>query len=153
MHKKPWKTQPVVSTCGTYLHALKWWVDFHLKQLTSLVPTYIQDSHQLLEELKQLGTLPVTAWLFTADAVSMYTNIDSTHALQVLCNILQENENQLPMNFPGDNLMDALQIVTDNNVLSLEMSTSNSAWAQLWVLQLHASMQHSITDRMKGNSY
>ncbi|KAL7447643.1 hypothetical protein ACHAXS_000039, partial [Conticribra weissflogii] len=116
MHKKPWKTRPVVSTCGAYLHALSRWVDFHLQKLTSFVPTYLQDSHQLLEELKQLGTLPITARLFTADTVSMYTNIGSTHALQVLHNILQDNKNQLPMNFPGDSLMDALQIVMDNYV-------------------------------------
>ncbi|KAL7460992.1 hypothetical protein ACHAXS_001428, partial [Conticribra weissflogii] len=106
----------MVSKCGTYLHELSCWVDFYLQQLTSLVLTYLRDSHQLLEELQQLDTLPVTVQLFTADAVSTYTNIDSTHALQVLCNILQQNENQLPMNFPGNALMDALQIVTDNNV-------------------------------------
>lgn len=31
MHKNPRKIWPVVSTFGTYLHALSWWVDHHLK--------------------------------------------------------------------------------------------------------------------------
>lgn len=116
MHKQPWKMRPVVSTCGTYLHSLSRWADFHLQQLTSLVPTYLRDSHQLIDDLHQMDTLPVTAKLFTADAVSMYTNIDSTHALQVLQNLLDENKNLLPENFPTNALLDALQIIMDNNV-------------------------------------
>lgn len=29
MLKDPWKTRPVVSTCGIDLHALSKWVDYH----------------------------------------------------------------------------------------------------------------------------
>lgn len=121
MHKFPWKTQPVVSTCGTYLHALSRWVDHHLQKLTSLVPTYIQDSNQLLEDLKQLDILPTNAQLFTADAVSMYTYIDSAHALQVMEDSLTLHQDQLPEYFPTAALLDALHIVMEDNVFELKL--------------------------------
>ncbi|KAL7469413.1 hypothetical protein ACHAXS_009674 [Conticribra weissflogii] len=120
MHKDPWKTRPVVSTCGTYLHALSRWVDHHLQKLTSLIPTYLRDSQHLLEDLKQLGRLPSNAQLFTADAVSMYTNIDSAHALQVIEDTLTLHREKLPEYFPTAALLDALRIVMESNVFEFE---------------------------------
>ena len=44
------------------------------------MPTYLKNSTELKKEFKALQ-LPPHARLFTADAVSMYTNIDTEAAL------------------------------------------------------------------------
>jgi len=46
-----------------------------MKVTVKNVPTFLRDSNHAITRLKQLGELPANARLFTADAVSMYTNI------------------------------------------------------------------------------
>ena len=41
MHKTPWATRPVVSTCGTMMAGLSKWLDHWLQQLRSHVHTYL----------------------------------------------------------------------------------------------------------------
>ncbi len=52
------------------------------------------DFHQLLDDFKQIDILPVTVQLFTANTVTMYTNIELTHDLIVLQDILHNLHNQ-----------------------------------------------------------
>ena len=47
------------------------------------MPTVIKDSKSLRDDIISLN-LPPTAKLFTADAISMYTNIELNHAMQVI---------------------------------------------------------------------
>lgn len=102
-HNNPkdlWKTNVVMSTCVIYLHTLGWWAQHHFQKLTSLVPTYLQDPCQLLDNLKQIGAVPGNAELFTVEAVSMYTNVYSTHAIEISAKILTLHHKQLPKQFP-----------------------------------------------------
>ena len=84
------------------INNLSRWLDYCSQKLKPLLPTYIKDSNQLLEELANLGVLPPNAKLATADANSMYTIIDTDHAILDIglwLDSLQIN-NQLPPNFP-----------------------------------------------------
>jgi hypothetical protein len=83
IHKNPMGTRPIVSCCGSFTEGFSIWLDFKMKSLIKFVPTYVQDSYQVLRELKALDELPHNARLFTADAVSMYTNINTQHGIQV----------------------------------------------------------------------
>ena len=81
VHKKPWKTRPIVCCAGTTLNCLSKWLDYWFQKLKTLIITYIKDSAQLLLKLKQVRQSLYNCWLFTADAKSMYTNIDTLHAI------------------------------------------------------------------------
>ena len=81
MHKTPWTKRPVVSTSGTMMAGLSKWLDHWLQKLRHQVPTYLKDSSHLVQLLMDQGTLPPGARLFTADAISMYTNIDTDHGI------------------------------------------------------------------------
>jgi hypothetical protein len=83
IHKNPMGTRPIVSCCGSFIESFSIWLDFKMKSLIKFVPTYVQDSYQVLQEFKDLNELPHNARLFTADAVSMYTNINTEHGVQV----------------------------------------------------------------------
>ena len=116
VHKTPWATRPVVSTCGTLLAGLSKWADFWLQQLSSDVPTYLKDSRQLVLRLKELGPLPPGARLFTADAVGMYTNINTDHGIATIDDWLDDYSDELPDMFPVAAVKEALKMVLQNNV-------------------------------------
>eukprot|EP00978_Attheya_sp_CCMP212_P035382 scaffold153694_cov43-Attheya_sp.AAC.1 len=92
IHKTPWKTRPVVSTILSVLLIASKWLDYQLQQLMPHTKSYIRDSTEVFQRIKKLGDLPPNSKLFTADAVSMYTNIDSDHAIKSMDSWLTELE-------------------------------------------------------------
>ncbi|KAL7522484.1 hypothetical protein ACHAWX_007171 [Stephanocyclus meneghinianus] len=117
VHKQPWQLRPVVAKIGTYIEGLSKWLDKQLFGLTTHVPTIVRDSQQLRDKLVELQ-LPPNARLFTADAVSMYQNIDITHGIQVMTlytNYLRSHR-LLPLGFPTSAVIDGLKIVMRYNI-------------------------------------
>ena len=84
IHKKTWFLHPLVSTCGTLIYRLSRWLDRHLQKLCDTIPTYICNSHMLIQELKNYEKLPSDIKIFNANAVSMYTNFDTDHAIDII---------------------------------------------------------------------
>ena len=109
IHKNPWQTRPIVSTSGSLLSGLGVWIDHHLQPLVCQLPSFVKDSASLVALLQLEEDLPPTAKLITADAVSMYTNIDIDHALQVLPSVL-------PSTHLGRALLAAIKILMTGNV-------------------------------------
>ncbi len=69
-----------------------------LQQLKLFVLTFIQDSNHLLDLLKAIDTLPLDTKVFTANANSMYTNINTNHVIKVITLWLKSLN--LPQNYP-----------------------------------------------------
>ena len=115
-HKIPYKMRPIVCCAGTLLNHLSKWLDFQLQKLTQLIPSYLKDSHELLTKLKAIGLLPPNAKLFTADAKSMYTNIDTDHAISVISSWIDSHSSSLPSDFPVNAVKDAMRLVMKNNI-------------------------------------
>jgi hypothetical protein len=88
-----------VATCGTLMNTISKWIDYQLQKIAKTIPTYIRDSFDLKEQLTKLDKLPRNAKLFTADATSMYTNIDTPHALKKIGEWLEHYKHELPKNF------------------------------------------------------
>lgn len=127
VHKNPWSTRPVVSCIGSFVEIFSKWLDYQLNKLLPLSPTYLRDSNQVLEELEALGPLPRDAKLFTADAVSMYTNIDTRHALTVYHQWFRDCSHELPTDFPTELFLNVLEIVMTRNVFSFD----DTYWLQI----------------------
>ena len=124
-HKTPWKMRPIVCCAGTLMNCLSKWLDYWLQKLRPHVSTYIKDSNDLINKLKALGVLPPNVWVFTADADSMYTNIDTAHALLVIGIWLDSLD--LPDGFPLKAVKEAMKLVMENNIFE---------WGDLYFLQL-----------------
>ena len=90
--------RPIVSCCGTCLNNLSRWLDHHFQKLKPFVRSYVRNNGDLLDLLFSLDDLPPGARLFTSDAVSMYTNIDTAHVIETISTWLDSV--QLPANFP-----------------------------------------------------
>ena len=118
VHKDPYKFRPIVATCGTVLSALSSWLDYKLQQLKPYISTYIKDSDDFRKQVHELGPLPPNARIITADAKSMYTNIDTDHALEILRSFLEEleAEGKLPLDFDIDMILEAAALVVRWNI-------------------------------------
>ena len=118
VHKNPLKMRPIVCCAGTLLNGLSEWLDWQLGKLLHLVPSYLKNSYQLLDELNNLGPLPPSIKVTTADATAMYTNMDTTHLIEVMTWWLNkmESEGKLPFAFPLEAVVEAIRLVMENNV-------------------------------------
>ena len=128
IHKNPWKMRPIVCCAGTMMNSWSKWLDYWLQKLKHLIPTYIKDSQQVLDEIKTIE-LPPNAKLFTCDANSMYNNIDTEHAITVISWWLKDmdEKEQLPANFPLEAVIHAMKTIMRNNIFE---------WGDLFFLQL-----------------
>jgi len=97
-----------------------------MKSLLPLVKSYLKNSATVIQDIKGL-TLPKEARLFTADATSMYTNIETNIGIESIRTFIQDNINYIPRDFPTDLFLEILEIVMTNNVFSF----GNSYWLQL----------------------
>ena len=127
VHKTPYKTRPIVSDVGSAMSYLSKFVDTYLQKVVNLCPGYLKDSQSLIEMLNNLGKLPPTAVIIIADAVSMYTNIDTDHALETLKQWLHLHRYALPSGFPTTLILKALNLVMRNNVFQFD----DTYWLQL----------------------
>ena len=126
VHKNPMTLRPVVSTSGSFLSILSTWIDFKMKDLLPLVKSYIPNSFTLINELKHLQ-IPEGALLFTADAKSMYTNIDTATGVSAIRDFILNNLTELPKIFPTELFLLILTIIMENNIFTF----ANTFWLQL----------------------
>ena len=93
IHKPGNKTRPVVSCVNSIPEIFSKYVNYQLQKLVNKhLPTVLRDSDHLQAELlKQFPNgLPPGAKLFSLDAVSMYSNIDTDHGLTTINNWYQQ---------------------------------------------------------------
>jgi len=97
-----------------------------MKELLPLIRSYIKNSIEVRINIKKL-TIPKNALLFSADAQSMYTNIDTDTGLQAFTDFFEDNKNRISSEFPINLFLQILEIVMRNNVLTF----SDTTWLQL----------------------
>ena len=110
------KSHPIVSCPGSLLHPLGIWTDRKLQSLAKQQISYFRHSFDLRQDLCSTQ-YPTTAQLFTADDVSMYTNIPTNTAIMLIARHLRKN---IPEERPKQNeaLIAALKLEMLNNIFS-----------------------------------
>jgi hypothetical protein len=126
VHKTPMSLRPVVSSTNSLLAIFSVWLDYKAKELLPLVESYLKNSATLIKTLQNLH-IPDNALLFTADATSMYTNIDIETGLASIRHLLHSNKDKVPSNFPSNLFLTILEIVMQNNIFSF----ADTFWLQL----------------------
>ena len=114
---RPLTSRPIVSCPGSLLHPLGIWVDTQLQKVAQRQRSYFKSSFELKQQLLQLDIPPFRARLFTADAVSMYTNIPTNRAISIIRTHLIHNSNRYP-DVEIAPLIEALRLVMTNNVFT-----------------------------------
>jgi hypothetical protein len=126
VHKNPVTLRPVVSTSGSLLAIFSTWLDYKMKELLPLVQSYVKNSFNTITELKNLQ-IPKNALLFSADATSMYTNIDTTTGISAVKDFILTNKDKIPNDFPTNLFLYILNLVMENNIFTF----ANTYWWQL----------------------
>ena len=127
VHKTPHKLRPVISKAGNELETLSKWLDAQLQRVVHLCPGYLRDNWELLRLLRDMKPLPRNSFFVTADAESMYSNIDTDHGLETIEKWLTLHKQNLPDNYPTETVIHGLAIVMKNNVFAF----GNTYWLQL----------------------
>ena len=115
LHKKKISIRPVCSDVASITHPLGKWVDTMLQPIVQTMPTFFKDSYAF-KDLVDGITVPIGGRLATADAVSMYTNINTNAALARICPYLEDNAKEFGHYHPPT-LIRALEIVMQNNIM------------------------------------
>jgi hypothetical protein len=129
IHKSPWKPCPIVSYAGSFLYGLGKWLEKKLLPICRKLPTYCSSSFDLIADLKTYESdfNPETDRLFTADANSMYTNIDTTHAINQLRIFFKTSDYCTTIQQEADCIIDALELLMKYNIIKLD----DTYWLQL----------------------
>ncbi len=116
LHKTPVSTRPVCSDCASLPHSIGKWVDRQLQPIVQRQRTYFKNFAELKILLDSMEQLPNNACLFTYDAISMYTNIDTTQCMDRLATFL--NSPATLIKYPHlkpQALIEALHLIMHNN--------------------------------------
>jgi hypothetical protein len=110
VHKTPFMLRPVVSTNNSSLAVFSVWLDYKLKDLLPLVHSHIKNSTTVINDLKHIQ-IPENALLFSADAKSMYTNIETDLGILTISEFLDSQSDKLPANFPSNMFLSILELL------------------------------------------
>ena len=111
------KSRPIVSCPRSLLHGLGVWVDRKLQEVAKNAISYFKNSLDLKEQLTQIY-LPPNAHLFTADAVSMYTNIPTHTVLNLIGKHITQYQRNSNGAYPVDAIREALRLVMTMNIFT-----------------------------------
>ena len=96
IHKKNNPGRPVVASTNCHTTKLSKYVDHFIQPLTQKVRSYIRDTTDLLNKIRNIGRVPENALLVTLDVRSLYTNICHEEGLLALKNALNKRTNKEP---------------------------------------------------------
>ena len=109
------KSLPIISCPGSLLHGLGVWVDCKLQEVTQKTTSYFKNTLELKKQLLELH-LPPNACLFTADAMSMYTNIPIYMALNLISKYLAQHQQKCNGDYPHDSVRAGLHLIMTLNI-------------------------------------
>ena len=86
----------MISQCGSPIFGISKWISWHLKKLIPPVSTYLEDSEDYLNRIKKLGNIPKDSKFALFDAIAMYPNIGTEHALETFHKICYDGTFKIP---------------------------------------------------------
>lgn len=119
VHKQGHPGRPIISGNGMATEKLSAYVDYILSPImnTDFIPSYVKDTPDFLNRIKDIGHIPTGAILVTMDVVSLYTNIphlDGLNAMEVMLNRTNIESSAIPW------IRKAAQCVLTNNNLTFD---------------------------------
>ena len=111
------KSRPTVSCPGSLLDGLGVCVDRKLQDVAQKTVSYFKNTLELKKQLVDLN-LPTNARLFTADAVSMYTNNHTHTVLNLIGKYLNQYQQKHNNEYPKDAVRAGLHLIMTMNIFT-----------------------------------
>jgi len=125
-HKIPMGIRPIVSCCDSPTENLSQFIDYWLQPIMKALPSYLKNSTQLVNELKQLKVKP-NIILVTIDVKSLYTCIPHEDGIKACSEALIELKKSNPSLPDPEMLVNLLEIVLTMNTFEF----NNACYQQL----------------------
>jgi len=109
--------RPVISNCGAPTEKVSEFLDYHLKPIMQTGQSYIKDSNDFQQKVRQLSNIPKGALLVTADVVALYPSIPHHEGLSSLREALDK---RVDKKIPTDTLMEMSEFVLKNNFFEFD---------------------------------
>ena len=154
--------RPIISSSGSMTERISWFVDQNCKDLVKQLPSYIEDSTDLIrhfERLNEEGVLPPNAIPVSLDIKSMYSNIPTEEGLKAMEKELDSREDKaIPTSF----LMTLIRLVLECNAFEFDkkfflqlfgtaMGTRMApTYANIFMGCHEASLLENCPDHLKG---
>ena len=145
------KSRPIIACPGSLLHPLGIWIDQKLQTIAKQQESYFRNSFKLRQQLCSTAYPPNTK-LFTADAVSMYSNIPTNTAIMLIAKHIRKSVTE---ERPKQNeaLIASLKLAMLNNIFSFgDMTFKQLNGTAMGNHQPHHTLPF-IMDFMKNTSY
>ena len=94
IHKEGNPGRPVVSSVNCHTSKISKFVDYHIQPLAKELPSYVKDTTDFINKVKDIGPLPENSYLVTMDVSSLYTNIPHDEGLDTLRENLNRRRNR-----------------------------------------------------------
>ena len=109
--------RPVISNCVTPTEKLSEFLDHHLQPIMKAGKSYIKDTGDFLEKLKNLGNIPSNTVLVIANVVGLSPSILHDAGLQVLYEKLEEKTDKIIL---STGLVEMAESILKNNLFEFE---------------------------------
>ena len=114
IHKRLYNVpgKPVISNCGTPTEKVSEFLDHHLKPVMQEGESYIKDTGDFINKIKNINAIPENAILVTADVVGLYPSIPHQAGLEALREALDKRKTH---KVPTGKLVKMAEFVLKNN--------------------------------------
>ena len=112
--------RPVVSHVGFHTERVSSFIDYHLQPLAQNVKSYIKDTNDFLNKLKNIRKLPEDAIMVTIDVVGLYPSIPHEEGLSAIKNALDGRQKK---EVSTESLCELAEIVLKNNIFEFNEKT------------------------------
>ena len=103
--------RPIISDCSSETYTISEYIDHFLQPLANKHPSYIKDTYDFINKLKQ-SKVEKNTLLVTLDVSSMYTNIDHESGLKAVREAFKDNPDPTR---PDEHILELLEISLKNN--------------------------------------
>ena len=108
--------RPVISNCGTPTEKASEFLEHHFNPAMQKCKSYIKDSGDFINKIKELQSIPNGAILVTSDVVALYPSIPHEAGLKALKNALDNRENK---SISTEDLIKMARFILQNNYFEL----------------------------------
>jgi hypothetical protein len=115
LHKNKFGIRPIINTTKHPTSKLCKLIEVILGPHVKKLPSYIQDSQNLIQDSYKLK-IPINTKLVSADIESLYTNIQLEHAIIVICDFAKDKLPKSNLNITA--FKEILKLVLENNYFS-----------------------------------
>ena len=140
--------RPIVSGSGSLTENISKYVDFHAKPLVPALPSFIEDTPDLLRALENLKVeeIPQNAIPVTIDVVGLYSNIPQDEAELAVQQALRTRSDSEREKVPTEFLIDLLHLVLKLNIFTFD----GDLFRQLWGIAMGTRCAPTVANLFMG---